>query len=158
MKPKIPYASASNGANALNDLQKTLAKFGCSSFGSMTDVDRGVTIVQFKWRSRTVSLEASWKGYAQAWLKSGGYTPGKDRARDEKALAQAKTSVCSALRDWVKGQITAVECGVMSFEAAFMPHMLLPSGERVLDRVQSDKLLGPPADDGKVVEFGGVRQ
>lgn len=29
------------------------------------------------------------------------------------------------LRDWVKGQTTAVECGIMSFEAAFMPHMLL---------------------------------
>jgi hypothetical protein len=153
MKATIPYATATAGAQALNELQKTLAKFGCSSFGTMTDVERGVTIVQFRWRNRAVSLEASWKGYAQAFLKSGGYTPGRDRKRDEKALEQAKVSVCSALRDWVKGQITAVECGVMSFEAAFMPHMLLPTGERVLDRVQSDRLLAPP-DDGKVVEFG----
>ena len=40
----------------------------------------------------------------------------------------------------------AIECGVMSFEAAFMSHMLLASGERVIDRVQSEKSL-PPADD-----------
>lgn len=38
----------------------------------------------------------------------------------------------------------AVECGIMSFEAAFMPHMLLSTGERVIDRVQAQGLL-PPA-------------
>ena len=66
-------------------------------------------------------------------------------------IEQAKISVCSVLRDWTKGQITAVECGVMSFEAAFMPHILLPSGERVIDRVQSELLL--PAPDSKVIEL-----
>lgn len=45
--------------------------------------------------------------------------------------------MCSVLRDWVKGQVTAVECGIMSFEAAFMPHMLLPTGERVIDRLEA---------------------
>ncbi len=69
----------------------------------------------------------------------------------QKALAQAQASVCSVLRDWVKGQITAVECGIMSFETAFMPHMLLPNGQRVIDRVQADNLL--PAPEEKVVEI-----
>ena len=35
----------------------------------MTDAERGCTMVQFRHRSRVVSLEASWKGYAAAWLK-----------------------------------------------------------------------------------------
>jgi len=151
----IPYETATSGEKALSDLQRALAKFGCQSFGTMTDAEAGKTIVQFKWRNRTVSLEASWKGYAAAYLKAHPWSysrRGTKTDHEAKALAQARTSVCSVLRDWVKGQITAVECGVMSFEAAFMPHMLLPSGERVIDRVQADKLL--PAPEEKIVSIG----
>ena len=42
------------------------------------------------------------------------------------------------------GQITAVECGIMSFEAAFMPHILLPTGERIIDKIKPEKLLAGP--------------
>lgn len=150
----IPYDSATAGDKALIDLQRALAKFGCQSFGTMTDGEKGATIVQFKWRDRTISLEASWKGYAAAWLKAHPYKYSYRVNRQEherRALEQAKVSVCSVLRDWVKGQITAVECGVMSFEAAFMPHILLPTGERVIDRIQADKLL--PAPEQKVVDI-----
>lgn len=148
----IPYATATAGDRALNELQKSLEKFGCQSFGTMIDSEKGVTIVQFKWRDRTVSLEASWKGYAQAWIKTGKQGR-KTRLEWEKvALEQAKKSVCSVLRDWVKGQITSVECGIMSFEAAFMPHILLPTGERVIDRLHADNLL-PAPPQSKIVEL-----
>ena len=153
MASKLPYETATSGDKALIELQRTLAKFGCQSFGTMTDAENGETIVQFKWRNRVVSLRASWKGYANAILKAHpprGYGLEQKKAI-ERAHEQAKISVCSVLRDWTKGQITAVECGVMSFEAAFMPHMLLPSGERVIDRIQADKLL--PAPDSNVVEM-----
>lgn len=143
----LPYEEATAGDRAIAELQKTLSKFGCQSFGTMTDMEKGCTIVQFKWRNRTVSLEASWKGYAQAWLTAHPYKPrtrGTRIAYETKALQQARISVCSVLRDWVKGQITAVECGIMSFEAAFIAHVLLPSGERVIDRVQNEKMLPPP--------------
>lgn len=36
---------------------------------------------------------------------------------EERAIAQGLIAVNSILRDWVKGQITAVECGILSFEA-----------------------------------------
>lgn len=151
----IPYETATAGDRALAELQKTLAKFGCISFGTMIDGEKGATIVQFKWRERTISLEASWKGYAAAWLKEHpykySYARGSRQDHESRALEQAKISVCSVLRDWVKGQITAVECGVMSFEAAFMPYILLSTGERVIDRVKADKLL--PEPENKVVEL-----
>lgn len=140
----LPYSTATSGDRALVELQRTLAKFGCQSFGTMIDAEKGETVVQFKWRDRVVSLRASWAGYAAALMKDA------PRMNKHKATEQAKTSVCSVLRDWTKGQITAVECGMMSFEAAFMPHILLPTGERVLDRIQSDKLLPQPE---KVVEL-----
>ena len=143
----LPYETATSGDKALVDLQKVLAKFGCQSFGTMTDAERGCTVVQFKHRGRTVSLEANWKGYATAWLKMHPYTHRTHNTRaahEQKALKQAQTSVCSVLRDWVKGQVTAVECGVMSFEAAFMPHMLTATGDRLIDRVQAANLLPAP--------------
>lgn len=151
----LPYSTATAGDSALVELQRTLAKFGCQSFGTMTDAEKGVTIVQFKWRNQVVALQASWKGYAAAWLKENPYTYRKRGTRQEHeqaALTQAQKSVCSVLRDWVKGQITAVECGVMSFDAAFMPHMLLPDGRRLIDKVRSDNLL-PAPDDQKVIEI-----
>lgn len=144
MKKSIPYAEAVAGPNAIQEIQKTLAAFGCSSFGAMTDNDRGCMIVMFKWRDQQVQLEASWSGYVQLLQKAGW----RDK---EKALRQAKTSVCSVLRDWVKGQTTAVECGVISFHEAFMPHMVLPNGQRVIEAARNAKILPQPSQ--KVVEF-----
>lgn len=151
---KIPYEDATAGDKALVETQRILAKFGCQSFGTMTDAERGMTIVQFKWRDRNISLEASWKGYANAWQKAhpfSGYPRLTRQDYDRKALEIGKVAVCSLLRDWVKGQVTAIECGIMSFDAVFMPHMLLPTGERLLDRVKAENFL--PAPDEKVVQL-----
>lgn len=145
----LPYATATSGNKALLDLQKVLAKFGCQSFGTMVDAEKGETAVQFRWRNREVSLRASWVGYAEAWMKEHPYKYRTRGTRDEykqRALTQAQISVCSILRDWVKGQVVAVECGMMSFEAAFMPHILLKTGERVIDRVQTQGLLSGPTE------------
>jgi len=155
-RSSLPYEDAT-GKTALAELQAALEKFGCQSFGTMIDAERGVTMVQFRWRNRNVSLEASWKGYAAAWLRTHPYKWNSrftKQDHEQRALDQGRKSVQSVLRDWVKGQLTAVECGVMSFEAAFMPHMLLPSGERVIDRVQSEMLL-PAPDAPKVVGIRG---
>lgn len=144
----LPYENATSGDKALGEIAALLAKFGCSTFGTMTDAERGVTMVQFKWKERQVSIEASWKGYAAAWLKIHPWTcrmRGSQAQHQTKALAQAKISVCSILRDWIKGQITAVEVGLISFEVVFMPHLLLPDGRRLIDRVQSEILALPPA-------------
>jgi len=141
----IPYETATAGDRALNEMQKTLAAFGCQSFGTMIDNERQILVVAFKWRDRQVQLEASWKGYAAALLKGKRLGYGAERTRrEQKALEQARISVCSVLRDWVKGQTTAVECGVLSFETAFMPHMLLKDGRRVIDAAQSAGVLPAP--------------
>jgi len=140
----LPYATATSGDRALVEIQRILGKFGCQRFGTAVDAERGVTIVQFRWRERSVSLEASWIGYAEALRRA---QPPKRRSRvseaaqEQQRIRQAQISVCSILRDWCKAQITAIECGTLSFEAAFLPHMLLPSGERVIDRIRADKYL-----------------
>lgn len=152
----LPYEDSTARA-PLAELQRTLDKFGCTMFGTAKDTERGVTMVQFKWRNRSISIEASWKGYAAAWLKAHPHSRNdRKNTREQhhaKALAQAQVSVECCLRDWIKGQVTAIECGVMSFEAAFMPHMLLPDGRKLIDAVVSSNLLPPPPEEN-VVQIG----
>jgi hypothetical protein len=52
----------------------------------------------------------------------------------------------SILRDWVKGQVTAIECGVLSFEAVFMPYMLTNDGRPLFERIADMKLLTGPEE------------
>lgn len=142
----IPYEHVKPGTDAMREITKILAAFGCQSFGTMTDNDRQVAIVVFKWRDRQVQLEASWSGYAQALVT-------KSNWKRQDALEHARRAVYSILRDWVKGQTTAVECGVLSFDTAFLPHMVLPDGRRLIDAANAAGLLPPPDKSAKVLEF-----
>ena len=45
------------------------------------------------------------------------------------------------LRDWVKGQVTAIETGMLSFEGAFLGQILLPNGQTVLEAAKSSGML-----------------
>lgn len=133
----LPYESTSAGSKALGDAEKILRKFGCSNFGVMNDWERGVVIVQFSWKERRVSIEASWRGYAELWLKENPWshrTRKTRQAHEMIARKKGEMAVPSVLRDWIKGQVTAVEIGLMPFEHAFLPHMLTNDGGRLVDR------------------------
>lgn len=148
----LPYENATSGRRALDDLQKILTEFGCSRFGVMTDNAEGSILVQFSYRGRDVSVRASAKGYAAAWLRQNPYSNARRATKTEheaKAMAQAQISVYSILRDWIKGQITAIEVGMLSFEGAFLGQILLPSGKTVLEKIEADKLLPLPAPAAK---------
>lgn len=94
-----------------------------------------------------MTINANAKGYAAALLREKPYT---NRMRvtkadyEAKCLKQGQIAVYSILRDWIKGQITAVEVGMLSFEGVFLGQILLPNGETVLDRVERDELLTLP--------------
>lgn len=140
----LPYENASSGNNAINDIQKMLRSFGCTKFGTGEDFETGELFVQFEHRGRMVMLKASARGYAAAWLREHPHGP---RVRATKAQHEARAlqiggvAVYSILRDWVKGQVTAIEIGMLTFEAAFLSHILLPSGLSVIEHVQKEKLL-----------------
>ena len=55
------------------------------------------------------------------------------------ALAQGLIAVNSILRDWIKGQIMAIETGLLSFEAVFLPFMLTHDGRTIADRADELK-------------------
>jgi hypothetical protein len=148
----LPYENATSGNRALDDIQKILTGFGASRFGTMTDNEKKEVLVQFSYRGRDISVKASITGYADAWLREHPYGARSRGSRidyERKALQQAQVSVCSILRDWIKGQITAIEVGLLSFEGAFLGQILLGSGKTVLDHVESQKLLPPTDPEGK---------
>lgn len=143
----VPYAGATSGSAARAEITKLLQRFGCDSVGFMDDFADNSVLLAFKHRGRDVQLKASAKGWAQMYLKENPWNHrrrGTIKEYQEAALRQGLIAINSILRDWVKGQLTAVECGVLSFEAVFMPHMLTNDGRPLFERVQEAKLLPPP--------------
>lgn len=143
----LPYENATSGNNAINEIQKMLRGFGCQKFGTGEDFETGELFVQFEHHGRMVHLKASSKGYAAAWLRAHPYGPrikGSRAEHEAKALKIGSVAVYSILRDWVKGQVTAIEIGMLSFEAAFLAHLMLPSGVTMIEHVERQKLLAGP--------------
>jgi hypothetical protein len=71
------------------------------------------------------------------------------------ALRQGHVAVNSILRDWIKGCIAAVESGMLSFEAVFMPWVLTADGRPVIERLTEMNLL-PAPEEPKVVPLPGA--
>src|SRR5215468_10858051 len=143
----IPYAGAVSGNRAREEVIKILRRFGCEKIGFMDDHEKQEVILYFEHRGRPVQLHASAKGWAQMWLKE---NPLSYRARkstqehQQEALHQGHLAVSSILRDWIKGQVTAIETGILSFEAVFMPHMLTADGRPLIEQLAESNLLPKP--------------
>lgn len=148
MTATVPYESATSGARAREEINSLLRRMGCEEVGFMDDFVKHEVLLAFRHRGRPVQLRASARGWAAMYLKAKPYghrTRGSKPEYEQKALRQGLIAVNSILRDWVKGQVVAVECGMMSFEAVFMPHMITSDGRSVIERIAETKLLPPPA-------------
>lgn len=158
---KLPYEDTTVGANALVEVQKILAKFGCQSFGHMMNYERGELIVQFKYRDIPIAVRASFHGYAASWLKRHPYNSSRHRItrqkHEEKARDIATRAVFSIVRDWIKGQVTAIECGVLSFEGAFLGQIMLPTGQSVFEKLTHEGVI-PQSQEATVVPMIGVKR
>lgn len=150
----LPYEKATSGSNAINDIndiQKMLRAFGCQRFATGEDYESGELFIQFEHRGRQVQLKASARGYTAAWLKALPHGPRLRATKAEhesRALKIGGIAVNSILRDWVKGQVTAIEIGMLTFEAAFLSHILLSNGETVIEHMQHQKLLPQETANG----------
>jgi hypothetical protein len=147
----VPYAGAIAGSRAREETIKILRRFGCEKLGFMDDDANHEVVLYFEHRGRPVQLRASAKGWAQMWIKKNphSYRSRKSRQEHEQdALRQGQIAVSSILRDWIKGQVTAVESEVLSFEAVFMPFMLTSDGRPLVEALRgADLLPGPKGAD-----------
>ncbi len=146
----LPYENATSGERAIDDIRKILTGLGCNKFGTFTDISEGSVMVQFEYRARMVQVKANWHGYAAAWLKEYPYNPSRHHKGkseyQQRAADKGQIAIYSILRDWIKGQVMAIETGVMSFEGAFLGQILLPTGKTVLEHAQSQNLLPAPSE------------
>src|SRR5947209_660836 len=99
----VPYAGATSGATARDEITKVLRRFGCESVGFMDDFDKHEVLLAFKHRGRPIQLRASAKGWAQMYLKANpwsGRRRGSKVDHEQAALRQGHVAVNSILRDW----------------------------------------------------------
>lgn len=144
-----PYARATSGVSARDEITKLLRRFGCSSVGFMDNYEDHEVLLQFEHRGRQMRLRASAKGWAALWLKENpysGYRKGNENEHRAKALAQGHVAINSILRDWVKGQLMAVETGMLSFDAVFLPFAITHDGRTVAERAEQLGLLTAGAE------------
>ena len=147
----LPYQGATSGVKAREEITKILRGFGCESVGFMDEFDTKTVILAFKWGERNVQLRASAQGWANALLKERPWNSrctGTKSEYENKALNQGMVAVNSILRDWVKGQVTAIETGILTFEHVFMPYMLMTDGRQFIEHAQERKMLPSPSSTG----------
>jgi len=152
---RIPYENAVSGDRAREEARKVLLGFGCEKIGFMDDTANHEVTLYFEHRGRSVRIPVSAKGWAEMWVKQNPLSYRHRKSMEEHkqdALRQGYLAVSSILRDLIKGQVTAIETGILSFEAVFMPHMLTSNGRSLLERVQEQGLL-PKPDAPKVVQM-----
>lgn len=150
----VPYETATSGEKARDEIMKILRRFGCESVGFMDDFATHEVILAFTHRGRPVQLRASASGWAAMLLREKPFNAHRRRKKHDyeaDALRQGQIAVNSILRDWIKGQVTAVECGVLQFDAVFMPYMLTADGRPLVDRLREQSLL-PAPKEAKVVK------
>lgn len=138
-KMVLPYASAKSGLAAREEITKILRRFGADNVGFMDEFNTKSIILAFQLRGHPVQLRASAQGWANAYLKESPWSSRMQRTRQQyeaAALEQGMIAVNSILRDWVKGQITAIETGILTFERVFMPYMLAADGRPVIEHMQ----------------------
>ncbi len=145
----LPYSNSTSGRAAIDDIRKTIQAFGCSKFAPMEDFTEGKVTIQFEFHGKMVQVDASAKGYAAAWIRSNPYNSRMKRSKVEYeryALEKGQIAVWSILRDWIKGQLTAIETGILSFDAAFLGQILLPTGETIHQRIAASGMLEGPKE------------
>ena len=146
----VPYENATSGQAARGEIVRILQRFGCSSVGFMDNFDDRSVLLAFTWRERPIQMRASARGWAAAYLKEHPYTSRMKRSRPDHeafALNQGMIAINSILRDWVKGQVTAIETGIMSFDHVFMPHMMLPDGTPAIALMRERLSLPAPVNE-----------
>lgn len=147
----LPYSSSEKGAAREREIRDVLRAVGASAVGFMVDDDRDQIIAQFRLHGREITIPVRVGAYAEAWLREnrcGPRTAQKDHAAKARRVAEA--AAWAILADWIKAQAAMMAAGFVDTDTAFLPHIILPSGERVGDAItRTDGPLRLPKPQGE---------
>lgn len=99
------------------EIEKTLSKYGASSFAYMTKGNISIIVFEMKDRRIRFNLPMPESPSANATQAS------------IKTYEQLCRSYWRSLALAVKAKLEAVECGITSFETEFLAHIVMPGGK-----------------------------
>lgn len=115
------------------EVEKTLKKYGASSFAYGWEGTRAV--IGFQMSDRRIRFELPLPDPAdQIFHRSPTGRP-KTATAANAAYEQAVRQRWRALALMVKAKLEAVASGIVTFEAEFLPHTVLPSGRTVFEDI-----------------------
>lgn len=143
----LPYAASTAGQGREKEIRDCLRGVGATAVGFMVDDDNGGSVIcQFRIGGRHITVPVSIAAYESAWLKAvpcGPRTKAADHKR--KAREQAERAVWAILADWIKAQAAMIVAGLATPDTAFLAHVHLPDGRRVVEAITgADGPLGLP--------------
>lgn len=117
------------------EIERTIHRYGGTSFAYGYDQDRGVSLVGFAYEGRKVRFMVE--------------TP-DERDLTDTQRAQRERQRWRALLLSIKAKLEVVESGITTFEEEFLAHLVLPGGDTVGDQVL-DRLDEVGAGDGALL-------
>lgn len=116
------------------EIERTLARYGARQF--MYGYDQTRAIVGFQINSRQVRFVLPLPDRNEREFT---HTPSRGQkrtaAQHETAYEQAVKQKWRALNLVIKAKLEAVETGIVTFDAEFLAHLVLPNGRTVADEV-----------------------
>lgn len=150
---KLPYADSKAGQAREAEIRAVLRGVGASAIGFMVDDDADQIIAQFRLHGREITIPVRVVAYAEAWLRENPHTSRMRSTPAEhkrKAREQAERAAWAILADWIKAQAAMMAAGFQDAETAFLPHIHLPSGQRVVEAIlQPDSPLQLPKPEAQ---------
>lgn len=118
------------------DIERTLRRYGATSFVSGWDADSNLAMIGFSVEGRQVRFVMPMPNPDDREFT---HTPERgtprSKAQATKEFEQAIRSRWRSLYLVIKAKLEAVDTGLVTFESEFAMHMLLPGGGTVADHV-----------------------
>jgi hypothetical protein len=118
------------------EIERTLARYGCTAFGYATTGDQAQVIFEMNGRRMRINVHLPGPGRQEV------HSPGKLAARvkrseteAEKRYQQAVRQRWAALSLYLKAVCEGIDSGIITTEAAFLSYVVLPDGQTLGEKM-----------------------
>jgi hypothetical protein len=116
------FVESDRAIAARTDVERMLKRIGCDEVQIIDDLDRCELRLSFRRNGTSVTFPVSAQTWTGIFLRLRPWTPDKRMTEHyyrENAVRQGLAAISPMLKTWIIGQVTAIENGLMPFEAAF---------------------------------------
>lgn len=117
-----------------SEIERTLQRYGATSFAYGTDDDLNAAMIGFKAQGRQIRFVLTMPSRTERRFTHHAAGP-RTASAAENLYEQAVRQKWRALLLIVKAKLEAVESGIVTFEQEFLPHIIMPGGKTVYESV-----------------------